>query len=131
MDGKFEARVRTAIKKNIASHEFHDEFFGDTSFGFKRFEILYGAVFEPKSCETMRTIIVAVKHKVVEGDNVTVFEIKEYGNGKMVAMFDGNADIDFENKKVRWHNVCYGGFTREDADKFFQKMFERMEVDTL
>ncbi|MBR5835571.1 MAG: hypothetical protein IKY66_05340 [Bacteroidales bacterium] len=131
MDGKLEARIKTAIRENIASHEVPDDFFGNTNLGFKRFEVLYGVGFAPKCSETMRTIIVAVKHKDVMGDNVTVFEIKDYTDGKMVAMFDGNASIDFENKKVNWHNVCYGGFTREHADYFFQRMFESMEIETL
>ena len=116
-------RIRAAIRENIAAHEDDDNFFGNTSLGFKRFEVLYGVGFAPKCSEKMWTLIVAVKHKVVHGDNVTVFEVKQYSDGKMVAMFDGNANIDFENKKVIWHNVWYGGFEREHADHFFRLMF--------
>ena len=93
-------KIRAAIRENIASHEDDDNFFGNTSLGFKRFEVLYWVGFAPKCSEKMWTLIVAVKHKVVHGDNVTVFEVKQYSDGKMVAMFDGNANIDFENKKV-------------------------------
>ena len=38
-------------------------------------------------------------------------------------MYDGGANVDFENERVIWHNVYYGGFTREHADHFFRLMF--------
>lgn len=128
MDKKLESRIRTAIKECIESHEEHDPFFRHTSLGFKRFEILYCAEFTPKSSGTMRTIIVAVQHKSVEDNNVTVFEVKDYAHDKMVAMFDGRACISIPRRKVFFHNVCYGGFSREHADRFFQMMFDDMEL---
>lgn len=123
IDDKLMKRIKAAIRENIASHETDDNFFGNTSLGFKRFEVLYGVGFAPKCGGRMWTIIVAVKHKVVNGNNVTVFEIQYFPNGKMVALYDGDANIDFENEEVIWHSVHYGGFTMEHADHFFRLMF--------
>jgi hypothetical protein len=46
-------KIRAAIRENIASHEVDDDLFGNTSLGFKRFEVLYGVIFTPKCSERM------------------------------------------------------------------------------
>lgn len=130
IDDALMRRIKTAIEENIAARKSHSDFFGVIDFGFKKFEILYMAKFTPKCDDYEDAFIVAVKHKKVEGYNVTVFEVRvgydSIFDGRTIAFFDGHAYINFEKQKVYYHNVHYGGFTREHADTFFRMMFDSM-----
>ena len=124
MDAKTMARVKKAIRQDIAELDKVSDLFGNTSLGFKNFNVLYCAGFAPKCSETMTVAIVAVKHKVVENYNVSVFEVVFCDNREAYARYDGRAIVDFENKNVVYHTVGYGSFTKDDADCFLKRMLE-------
>ena len=125
MDAKTMARVKKAIRQDIAELDKVSDLFGNTSLGFKNFNVLYCAGFAPKCSETMTVAIVAVKHKVVDyGFNVSVFEVYLRDDGEARAVYDGRAIVDFENKNVIDHTVEYGSFDKEHADCFLKRMLE-------
>ena len=125
MDAKTMTRVKKAIRQDIAELDKVSDLFGNTSLGYKNFNVLYCAGFAPKCTETVTVVVVAVKHKVVdEGFNVSVFEVYLRDNGEARAVYDGRAIVDFENKKILRHTVGYGSFDKEHADYFLDKMLK-------
>ena len=124
MDAKTLARVKKAIRQDIAGLDQENDLFGNTSLGFKNFNVLYSEVFAPKCSRTQVVTLFAVKHKVVENYNVSVFEVVFCDNREAYARYDGRAIVDFENKNVVYHTVGYGSFTKEDADCFLKRMLE-------
>lgn len=131
MDAKLMQGIKKAIKKDIEGLATPNDLFGEVDLGFKRFEILYCAGFLPKCTENVTTVLVAVKHKDVEGYNVSVFEVIIKDGEVRDALYDGRACVDFENENVLYHNVGYGSFTTEHANNFLDRMLQAQKIPVL